>query len=245
MSFEILYKDDLIIAGNSVRNGDVDAGPYDGFSVCGYTGDSEAHTGACRDELAEFMGVERHHIVQCRQTHSTDVYVVESVDGMTEMPYGYDAIVTRLKNVVIGVNTADCVSLAMFDKKAGVIGVAHAGWRGALAGVAVNTVKKMVELGASPENIHAFFGPSILECCFEVGEEVAELFPGAFVKRSYGERPHVDLPGFVKSQIDGMGVKNCNIKLNCNCTRCRPDIYFSARAVGIESGRNFTFIMRR
>ena len=245
MSFEILYKDDLIIAGNSVRNGDVDAGPYDGFSVCGYTGDSEAHTGACRDELAEFMGVERHDIVQCRQTHSTNVYVVESVDVMTEIPYGYDAIVTRLKNVVIGVNTADCVSLAMFDKKAGVIGVAHAGWRGAVAGIAVNTLKKMVEMGAKVENIKGYFGPSIGECCFEVGEEVALCFPEEFVTRQEGEKPHVNLAGFVKRQLENEGVKAETLILNENCTRFNQSRYFSARALGIESGRIFTFIMRR
>lgn len=245
MTFE-LYRNDNIVAGNSVRECLDRDSRYDGFSVCGYTGDSVEHVTACRHKLVRFLGVDDDSIVQCRQTHSVSVYVVESIDReMPEQPYGYDAIVTRMKDIVIGVNTADCVPLVLFDETAGVIGAVHAGWRGALAGVAVNALEKMIELGADAGNIHVFFGPSIGECCFEVGDEVAELFPEEFVRRSDGAKPHVNLAAFVEGQLVSAGVDRANIKMNGNCTRCDTARYFSARALGVESGRIFTFIMMR
>ncbi|MDE5969492.1 MAG: peptidoglycan editing factor PgeF [Muribaculaceae bacterium] len=244
MMFE-LYRNDSILAGNSVRdclNAEI---PYDGFSVCDYTGDDASRVEECRRQLAEFCGVGMDEIVQCRQTHSADVYVLEQVGLPAEQRYGYDAIVTRLKNVVIGINTADCVPVVLFDEVAGVIAAIHAGWRGAVAGIAVNALKKMVEIGAKVENVKGYFGPSIGECCFEVGEEVASCFPEEFVTRQEGENPHVNLSGFVKRQLENEGVKAETLILNDNCTRCNQSRYFSARALGIDSGRIFTFIMRR
>lgn len=244
MTFE-LYRDDNIIAGSTIRECVNRDNRYDGFSVCGYTGDNMERVEACRRELAKFVGVEPERIVQCRQTHSTAVFVAESIDSDNREPYGYDAIVTRLKDVVIGVNTADCVPLVLFDEKAGVIGAVHAGWRGALAGIAVNAFEKMIELGADAGNIEVFFGPSIGECCFEVGDEVAVQFPDEFVRRREGEKPHVNLAGFVKWQLVNVGVDESKVKMNGNCTRCDTARYFSARALGVESGRVFTFIMMR
>lgn len=241
-----LYRDDNIVAGNTIRECVNRENPYDGFSVCGYTGDNREHVEACRRKLADQMGVEADRVVQCRQTHSTSVYVVDSIPGENqEPPYGYDAIVTRLADVVIGVNTADCVALVLFDEKAGVIGAVHAGWRGALAGIAVNALEKMIELGAVADKVGVFFGPSIGVCCFEVGEEVAALFPDEFVNRSYGVKPHVNLAAFVKWQLVNAGVDELKVNMNGNCTRCDTARYFSARALGVESGRVFTFIMRR
>ncbi len=244
MMFE-LYRNDSILAGNSVRDCRNAEMPYDGFSVCDYTGDESSHVDECRRRLAEFCSVDVDEIIQCRQTHSADVCVLEQTELPAEQRYGYDAIVTRLKNVVIGVNTADCVPIVLFDEAAGVIAAVHAGWRGAVAGIAVNTLKKMVEIGAKVENVKGYFGPSIGECCFEVGEEVACRFPDEFVVRRDGEKSHVNLSGFVKHQLEKEGVKAETLILNENCTRCNQSRYFSARALGIESGRIFTFIMRR
>lgn len=244
MMFE-LYRNDSILAGNSVRDCMNAEMPYDGFSVCDYTGDDASHVEECRQQLALFCGASVDEIIQCRQTHSAEVYVLEQVGLPAEQRYGYDAIVTRLKNVVIGVNTADCVPIVLFDEAAGVIAAVHAGWRGAIAGIPVNALKKMVELGAKIENVKGFFGPSIGECCFEVGEEVADRFSDEFVNRRIGEKPHVNLARFVKRQFENEGVNGASLILNENCTRCNLSRYFSARALGIESGRIFTFIVRR
>ena len=241
-----LYRNDNIVAGNSVRCCVDEKDCYDGFSVCGYTGDSVEHVAGCRRQLASFLDIDEARVVQCRQTHSSSVFVADA-DTITagNEPFGYDAIVTNLKNVAIGINTADCVPILIFDKRAGIIGAVHAGWRGALAGIAVNALEKMMELGAGKDGMGVYFGPSIGECCFEVGNEVASQFPDEFVIHRAGEKPQVNLAAFVAQQLVDWGVNRERIVMNGNCTRCDARRYFSARALGVESGRVFTFIMMR
>ncbi|MCC8037366.1 MAG: peptidoglycan editing factor PgeF [Bacteroidales bacterium] len=226
-----------IHAGFTSRGVVAEGNPYSGFNLCHYTGDDPGHVAACRSALLQATGGK--WLVVPRQTHSTNVSVITD-PGDTSLE-GVDALVTTLKGMVIGVNTADCVPMVMADPVAGVIGVAHAGWRGAVNGIVPRTVERMVELGASPERIVAAMGPCICQDCFEVGDEVAGRFPKEVVKRLPGQRPHVDLPVFVARQLTESGLSPQNIALPTACTRCSPTLYFSARALGINSGRCFTF----
>ena len=223
--------------------GDVGAepGPYDGFNVCHYTGDDPGHVDGCRRALAERLGVSADCIIIPRQTHSSEVATVMT-PGV--MPESVDGLVTDRPGIVIGVNTADCVPVVMADADARVIGVAHAGWRGAVGGIVENTLSAMVSLGAAPTRVAAAFGPSVCAGCFEVGDEVAARFPDAAVmRRAEWPRPHVDLHAHIASVLVGAGVPRSSIALPgpLMCTRCSPSVYFSARAAGISSGRVFTF----
>lgn len=218
------------------------ATPYSGFNVCHYTGDTPGHYSKCRKELAAELGVEEDAIVMPRQTHSSRVATVTEKD--TLLDDGIDALVTTSRRIIIGVNTADCVPVVMADPVAGVIGVAHAGWRGALSGIVANTFDAMVGAGASHCDIQVAFGPSICSECFEVGEEVASLFPQEDVVRRYGfQRPHIDLQRFLARQLAEYGIASSAITPFDRrlCTRCHPTHFFSARALGIRSGRVFTF----
>lgn len=219
--------------------GEISASPYSGFNVCHYTGDTEEHVSSCRRMLAEAINIPPEAIVVPRQTHSVNCLTVDSVPVPVEMLDGVDALVTRLKGVAIGVSTADCVPVLMADVAAGVIGVAHAGWRGAVNGVVPNTLARMVECGARVDCVVAGFGPSIGPCCFEVGEEVAACFPERNVVRRQGCRPHVDIQGYITDFLKAEGV---TVMPSHECTKCRPDRYFSARALGIASGRIFSFL---
>lgn len=219
-----------------------DSGPYDGFNVCHYTGDDPAHVSECRLRLASSLGLDPQAIVIPRQTHSSDVAVVTSVPAA--LTDGTDALVTRLRRVAVGVNTADCVPVVMADTSHGVIGVAHAGWRGAAAGIAGLTLAAMERLGAVPADVAVAFGPSICTECFEVGMEVARRFAGECVAtRGSWPRPHVDLHRAIALDLIGRGVHPGHIApFNTDlCTRCHPSLFHSARASGVESGRVFTF----
>ena len=217
-----------------------EAGPYDGFSACDYTGDSPEHYEECRRRLSEEFGVAMERIILPRQVHSSKVAVPEEGDSID----GVDAIVTRQRGVIIGVNTADCVPVVMVDEAAGVWAVAHAGWRGAVGGVVENALSVMVRLGASPANVEVAFGPSICPNCFEVGPEVAEQFPpSAVVRKSEWPRPHVDLQGYISDLLRGLGVEKIHPFADAICTRCHPSVFFSARREGIKSGRNLTFLV--
>ncbi len=221
--------------------------PYAGFNVCHYTGDSPEHISHCRALLCGHLGVEEEALVVPRQTHSTNVAVIDNIPFDNRTFEGVDALVTTLDNVVIGVSTADCVPVVLGDIDSGVIGVAHAGWRGAVGGIMGNTVSAMVSVGADASKIKAALGPSICVDCFEVGEEVAAQFPDGCVERRSGWRkPHVNLQRFVTDELVYAGLERCNISpfSKERCTLCHPATFFSARSLGVNSGRLFTFVKR-
>lgn len=225
------------------RNCSNPADPYDGFNACHYTGDASDHIAQCRRELADYFGVDASRLIIPRQTHSVSVATIDRIpfEGNLEE---VDALVTALPDVVLAIHTADCVPLVMADNDAGVIAAVHAGWRGAVGGIVLNALDRMIALGAKPESIHAAMGPCICGECFEVGEEVAGQFPDDCVARRGGEKPRVDLARFVAGQLAERGVAAENIYMPIACSRCNPDRFFSARRLGVNSGRTTTAIIR-
>ncbi len=239
---EEIYRDGGIEVCNTVRGRYAEGDNYGGLNVCHYVGDSTEHVAWSREMLCKALGIGRECLIVPRQTHSVNVKVIESLPaGALE---SVDALVTSLHGVAIGVSTADCVPVLLADEKAHIIGAAHAGWRGAVGGIVQRTVRAMGELGASASSMRAWLGPCICQNCFEVGQEVACQFPEEFVSRS-GAKPHVDLPGYVISLLVQCGVDSSNIIAPRACTRCHPETYFSARRLGIASGRIFSAILQK
>lgn len=242
-TIEIFKDTGVFVAGSTVRGPVADPSePYAGFSLCTYTGDADSHTNACREALAGALGIPPANVIAPRQTHSSAVAVFR--EGMP-VPDGVDALVCATPGYAIGVNTADCVPVLLADSTARIVGAAHAGWRGAAGGIIGETVAAMEALGADPQRMEAIVGACIHAECFEVGVEVAAQFPPQCVRRCYGARPHVDLVEAVRLGLLGAGVAAGNIAVAQGCTLCSPHRYFSARSLGVRSGRNFTFIMLR
>lgn len=221
--------------------------PYSGFNVCHYTGDDPAHVAQCRRALAAHFALPAERVMIPRQTHSSDVAVITALPAAPSELEGVDAVVTDMSDIMIGVNTADCVPVVLIDPVAGISGVAHAGWRGAVGGVVEATVGAMVRLGAHPSDIKAAMGPSICCDCFEVGHEVAERFDNDCVVMQPGQKPHVSLQKYVVKVLIGCGLQSDNIKKfdDSLCTRCHPDTFWSARKSGINSGRIYTFVVTK
>lgn len=218
--------------------------PYDGFSVCDYTeGFDPERVAGCRRELAAFCCVEGEALVVPRQIHSADVAVVGPGGFAPGASCEVDAMVTSARGVALCVNTADCAPVVFADSGAGVIGICHSGWRGAVGNIAGATVAAMVSLGAHPGSIVASFGPMICASCFEVGPEVACRFPAEAVVEG-GIRPHVDLRKAIALQLVDAGLLAANISSSAPCSRCNPSSFFSARRLGIRSGRTATVIFR-
>ncbi len=144
------------------------------------------------------------------QCHSADVLTIDApIEGNPKC----DAIVTATKDLPIAIMTADCAPILFSDIKAGVIGAAHAGWRGAFGGVATNTIEAMIALGANRDNIRAVVGPCISMNNYEVGQEFVEQFtdedPSFFEYFSGNDSIYFNLPRFVLDRIRDAGVKNC------------------------------------
>lgn len=240
----------------TTERGEVNArNKYSDFNVCNYTGDDALHALDCRMQLCMELGIDMDSLVMPHQTHSARVAVIDDaymgmdIDKQEAFLEGVDALVTKLGGVCIGVNTADCVPIILADDKAGVIAAVHAGWRGTVAGIAGNAVKAMVKMGARTKDIKAVMGPSICQECFVVGDEVVDEFKKAgfdtqaIVKRNDTTgKAHIDLRKANEMALARAGINNVNTR--CECSKCNSKRYFSARTLGINSGRTFTAVVK-
>ena len=239
------------------QRGKVDANDdYSQWNLCHYTGDAAQKVFDTRLELCQQLGIDYDHLIMPRQVHSCrvtafDEKLVAAPSQIRKLMLdGVDALVTTVPGVCIGVNTADCVPIAMTDPINRVIAIAHAGWRGTVGRITEDTVKVMEAIGAKACNILATMGASICQDCFEVGDEVVDEFEKAgfdislIMHRSTTTgKAHINLQEANRQVLIAAGVLPSNITLPQHCSRCESDRYFSARRLGINSGRTFTGIM--
>lgn len=158
-----------------------------------------------------------------------------------------DAVITFEKHLLIGVSTADCVPILVYNPINNLIAAIHAGWRGTVAGIVTKTLNIIKELSNGDiSSCKAMIGPSIAPDAFEVGDEVAEQFRnagyGSCVISTY-KKPHIDLWQANVMQLLNAGLSLENIDCTPVCTYNNPDSLFSARRIGIKSGRITTAIM--
>ena len=230
--------------------------PYSQWNLCHYTGDDAERVLDARFELCRQLGIDYRNLIMPRQTHSCRVtafdekLVSASSQVRKQMLDGVDALVTTVPGVCIGVNTADCVPIALADPINGVIAVAHAGWRGTVGRIAEDTVMVMKAVGANASNILATMGVSICHDCFEVGDEVVAQFekagfdlPLIMHRNTTTGKAHINLQEANRQVLIAAGVPGSNITLPRHCSRCESDRYFSARRLGVKSGRTFTGII--
>lgn len=228
---------------------------YSGDTICWYVGDETEHFSENRNELAINLDVSPFSIIQPHQTHGSRVAVISenfsSLDfaARAELLEGTDALITNLPNIVIGVNTADCVPVLFYAPSKSIIGVAHAGWRGTASRIVQNVVNEMMKLGASLSEIEAGIGVAISMENYEVGNEVVEALIGANIPietcsmiNSNTNKYHVDLREANRQILLQAGLKPENIKKNSDCTFANSNFY-SARRDTINSGRNYTGIV--
>ena len=240
----------------STMRGQVDGrNAYFGVNLCDYVGDDALRVLDARLTLSMQLGIDLDDLVMPRQTHSCRVAVIDEhframdIDKQETALEGVDALVTKLQGVVIGVNTADCVPIVLVDGHAGVIAVAHAGWRGTVGRIAKAVVEEMCRQGARADRIQATMGPSICQKCFEVGDEVVDAFKQAHfnlddivVRNTETGKAHIDLRAANRAVLVAAGVPVGNIAMSQHCSRCEHTRFFSARKLGINSGRTFTGI---
>lgn len=178
-------------------------------------------------------------LTTCRQIHSATVVRAQHGDAWRECD-SCDALWTDEKHVSIAIKVADCLPVSLLDPEHGVIANIHSGWRGAAAGITANMLDALQRSTPfDPASAHAYLGPSIRACCFEVGEEVAEQFDGKFIDRSQA-KPHVDLVAFTGDILRARGV--ARISDSGVCTRCEGSIFHSYRRQGAGGGRNLVFV---
>jgi YfiH family protein len=219
--------------GFFTRQGGVSAGVYASLNGGLGSHDSSENVSENRARMAASLGVEPSRLLTAFQIHSPQVVVAEALWSPNSRPRA-DAIVTRTAGVAIGVTTADCGPILLADPQARVIGVAHAGWRGALAGVAEATVAAMERLGAERGRIRATLGPTIRQANYEVGRDLMARFAVEDADADRFFRPAArdghalfDLPGYIAARLGRAGVRQFeDLGL---CTYADPARFFSFR----------------
>ena len=219
--------------GFFTRSGGVSHGVY--ATLNGGTGSNDVpgNVAENRARMAIALGVTPDRFLTAYQIHSPDVVVVEEPWTHDRRPHA-DAIVTRLPRLAIGVSTADCGPLLFADAEAHVIGAAHAGWRGALAGVIEAAIAAMEKLGAQRSRIATALGPTIRQPNYEVGSEFVERFLAADADNKRFFKPSTssghamfDLGGYIAERLQRAGITNFeDLGL---CTYAEPERFFSYR----------------
>ena len=232
MTLEIITADALapLHHGFFTRRGGASSGIFSGLNCGPGSSDQSEIVSINRTRVAEAMEVSPDHLVTVHQIHSADVVSVAAPLGPRPRA---DAIVTATPGLAVGVLTADCQPVLFADGKAGVIGAAHAGWRGARDGVLEATLAAMEALGAERDRIAAVIGPSISQRNYEVGPELLEEFmaedpeSARFFANGEGDRYLFDLPGYGLSRLRRAGVGHA--EWTRHCTYADPERFYSYR----------------
>lgn len=186
------------------------------------------------------------------QTHSSNVKIITE-ENILEECQDTDGLITNLKNVALGIRTADCQSILLYDPVKKVIGNIHSGWKGTLNKIIVNAINLMIsEFNCNPASILAFICPSILKCCFEVDQDVVDNFKNNFSNidefitlgdiKEGKQKYFIDTVSINKQVMMELGLEKTNIITSDICTKCHHDLYHSYRAEGKASGRNLSII---
>jgi YfiH family protein len=214
-----------------MRKGGVSTGLYESNNVAFSAADDPAHVSENRARCAQALGLGA--LVTLSQKHTPEVIEVEAPWERGGAPEA-DALVTNKRGIALGILTADCAPVLFADADAGVVGAAHAGWRGAFDGVIGNTVAAMEDLGAHVERMVCVVGPCIAQSSYEVGAEFVERFleRDQTYERFFSPSPkaghaHFDLSGFVAGLATAAGVGTVAIEGSDTCAL--EDKFFSYR----------------
>jgi YfiH family protein len=222
----------------STRLGGVSPFPANDLNLAGFDEDTEENIHENRRRFLSVLGGDW-ALATCWQVHGTNIRVVREADK----PTGHgddercDALTTNLPRVLVGVKTADCVPVVMGDTRTGACAAVHAGWRGTSRSIVALSLERMsAEYGTRAPDVVAAIGPAALQCCYEVGAEVVEIFKEKFPADSdqlftptREGHARVDLHEANRRQLIHAGVAAENIYAAPLCTMCRTDLFFSYR----------------
>jgi len=188
-------------------------------------------------------GMDMPQVFWRKQVHGDDI--LEAIGGPWASK-GFadadaDAFITKEENLPVAIRTADCVPVFIFDPRHRAIGLAHAGWKGTYKAIVAKAVQRMQERYSSqPSDLKIVLGPSIRQCCYQVGAEFQDFFASHLVKRE--GNLYLDAIGANRDQLLQAGVRRENILDSGICTCCNKN-YFSHRRDGAKAGRMISLMM--
>ena len=239
----------------TTREGGASVGNYASFNLSPYSGDDPLNFATNQKILSESLKIDSSQIIIPYQVHGTkireinDLFFQLSTAEKQNYLHGVDALFTRLPQVCIGITTADCVPLLFFDPQKQIIAAAHAGWRGTCDHIATKVIKTLSEeYGCRMADIRVVIGPSISAEVYEVGKEVVDRFKSSGFDISEivsykGNTSFLNLWRANQQILEKAGILKEHIEIAGICTYTQYDLFFSARRLGIHSGRLLNGIM--
>jgi hypothetical protein len=238
--FEGLDGVDGLLHAVLTRIGGVSKSPYATLNLGHTVGDDLAAVQENHRRALEPLGLDPARVVSSWQVHGAHVDIV-GLDQLGTVRPKTDALVTTTPGVSLMMRFGDCAPILLFDPVRRVAGMAHAGWRGVVAGVVQASIQTMTEcLGCSACDIWAGIGPTIGPCCYTVGADVADEIAAACpddaqLIRRVNDRVHADLPAAVEAQLRAVGLRR--VEQANLCTSCHVDEFYSHRAEYGRTGR--------
>lgn len=232
----------------TTRKGGSAPEPLDAFSMG--TAQYKEHLSYIQNNrmlICNELGINFENLSMTEQRHTDNIVLLESPDQRDQNNYlsVTDGVIINKKHIPAMLFFADCIPVMIYDTKKEVLAMVHAGWKGTAQHIAQKAAQRLIsEFGCKPENMVAAIGAGIDFCCFEVSKDVAEALlesiPSEFVSdkviNNNKEKPFINLKEINAIQLRVLGIEKIDIMQNCTC--CQPDIFFSHRMTGGETGRH-------
>ena len=221
--------------GFSTRFGGVSSFPVGSLNLAGFDEDAAENIYENRRRFLQVFDGD-YKLTTAWQVHGDDIKTVRSAEDVAETEAKFDGLVSRLRGVLIGVKTADCVPVLIGDAKNKAFAAVHAGWRGTVQSIVVRAIEKMkAEYGTDPADLICAIGPAATCKNYEIGQDVIDTFGENFPESEKLFTPTreghalIDLHLANREQLTGAGVQDRNIYTAPFCTMDRPDLFFSYR----------------
>jgi hypothetical protein len=251
---ELLTAAGMSAHGFTTRHEGVSRPPYNSLNVGTNTLDAVHNVEGNRHILVHAFGCRPEKFVAVSQVHGIDLLVIDAPnpDYLHFQRLECDGIVTNQPGVMIAVTVADCVPVLLLDPSRKVAAALHAGWKGTAGNIAGKGVEAMSSLFESdPSCILAAVGPAIGACCYEIDAPVVEAFRSQgcgydrFASPAGAGKWRLDMPAAVTAQLRDAGLAEQHIEVSGQCVSCTPELFFSYRRDGGDTGRQMGFIMLR
>jgi YfiH family protein len=253
----LLTETGLVKQGFSTRMGGISLNSYASLNLAFHVGDVSERVNYNRLIFSNSLGINKDDWVTLSQVHSDQVICItqedkgKGADSLLTVAGKGDAMITNHKGIPLATFYADCIPLFILDEQHGAIGLAHAGWKGTLQEIGVKTLASMkIKFGTKPEACKVAIGPGIGQCCYQVDQEISQLFweKFAFEKRMLKnsritDRWMLDLKLANWLQFSKLGIRDEHISVSALCTNCCQQLFYSFRGSGGVTGRMGALLM--